>query len=255
MADGRVPVFRAIRLAYSDVFRVVRAMPRLVGMVTAILLAFTAVQTVVPQSTLEYPPLAFALSVVSAFLLASYLIAVHRFILIDEATQDYALAPQEPRFLRFFGWWVALSAIPICATLARNFLMLLGLPNGVALIGTAIITFVGVFIGARLIILFPAVAVEAPGAGASNAFADTKGYFWNIFFIVFPAMLPLIVLVALWVFLSRLSPSGATSALSTKALDVIFLTIFALVAYTLYIAIASRLFQALAERLMGRAAV
>jgi hypothetical protein len=173
MADGHVPVFRAIKLAYSDVYRVFAAMPRLVG----ILLVFSAVQNAVPKSTLDFSPLGFMLTAANAFLLTPYLIAVHRFILIDEVTYGYALAPQEPRFLRFFLWSVVLSAIPIGITLARSFLQIISLSTGLAFGGMAVVVCAGIFIGTRLIILFPAIAVEAPGASAANAFSDTKGYF------------------------------------------------------------------------------
>jgi hypothetical protein len=253
MADGHVPVFRAIKLAYSDVYRVFAAMPRLVGIVFVILLAFSAVQNAVPKSTLDFSPLGFMLTAANAFLLTPYLIAVHRFILIDEVTYGYALAPQEPRFLRFFLWSVVLSAIPIGITLARSFLQIISLSTGLAFGGMAVVVCAGIFIGTRLIILFPAIAVEAPGASAANAFSDTKGYFWNIFFIIFLAALPLILLAIPLVFLTRPLESGAGPTVVSEALSVIVLSIISSVTCPLYVAIASRLFQALAERLMGRA--
>ena len=254
MADGRVPVFRAIKLAYRDVYRVFAAMPRLVGIVFFILLAFSAIQATVSKSTLELPQVAVALSVVNAFLLTPYIIAVHRYILIDEVTHEYAFAPQEPRFLRFFAWSAVLSVISIGFTLTRGLLLFVGLPAGIAFVGAAVASVIGIFIATRLIILFPAIAVEAPGATASNAFADTKGYFWNIFVLVILALLPLLLLVAPLASLNRPLPLGAHSGLSLQVTSIIALTIMSMVTVPLFVAIASRLFQALAERVMGRAA-
>jgi hypothetical protein len=45
----------------------------------------------------------------------------------------------------------------------------------------------------RAIILFPAVAVDAPGASWSRAMADTRGYTWRIYSIVVLAALPLVL--------------------------------------------------------------
>src|SRR5437016_836382 len=46
-----------------------------------------------------------------AFLLAPYLIAVHRFIILREVSTRYALRPTELRFQLFFGWSVVLLAV------------------------------------------------------------------------------------------------------------------------------------------------
>jgi hypothetical protein len=49
-------------------------------------------------------------NVVQAFLLTPYAIAVHRFIVLGEKTTGYRIAPTDPKFQRFFGWWLALWA-------------------------------------------------------------------------------------------------------------------------------------------------
>ena len=250
MAHDRVPVFRAAELAWRDVWRVAHAMPNLLGVAAAIMLVSSILDVSVLRDLLEFPPVALAVAGARAFFLTPLLIAVHRFILIDEITPRYALAPHEPRFLRFFGWSFALAALSISATVVEKLLLLIGLAPIVAPLGTPIILIGGLFLTVRLIILFPAIAVEAPGATASNAFGDTKGYFWNIFIIVAVVTVPLILLLVPMIFLEW-PLLGAQS--SSKLIEVVDTTITGVIAYPLYVAVASRLFQALAERVMHRA--
>src|SRR5262245_41137020 len=56
-------------------------------------------------------PMDLVWSVVQAFLLTPYFIAVHRFIILDEATRGYEFAPSQTRFQRFFGWSIALAMV------------------------------------------------------------------------------------------------------------------------------------------------
>ena len=250
MARDRVPVFRAVQLVWRDVWRAAWAMPNLFGVAFAIILALSILDAVMPKSLVEFPPAALTVAAVRAFFLTPFLIAIHRFILIEEVTPRYALAPGEPRFLRFFGWSMALVALSISASLIVRVLSLIGLPQGVASIATAVVLIIGLVITLRLIILFPAIAVEAPGAEASNAFADTRGYFWNIFVIVVAAGVPLVVFLIPVVFLAW--PMFGVAS-SSKLLEIADAAVTGVIAYPLYVAVASRLFQALAERVMQRA--
>ena len=46
----------------------------------------------------------------------------------------------------------------------------------------------------RLLIVFPAIAVDARGADWRNAMADTKGHTWRVFFTVLATTLPALVI-------------------------------------------------------------
>jgi hypothetical protein len=250
---GRLPIMRAVVMAYRDIVRVARAMPRLVAAVLVILLTFNLLELVIPSSVFELPLAEFVFGAARGFLLTPFLIAVHRYIILDEVTPRYILAPQEPRFLRFFAWSLAPAMVSVSGSLIQYLLSAAGLPARAVSLGAGIALIVGVFAILRLMILFPAIAVDAPGASARNAFADSKGFFWDMFFICLVAMLPLVVLTMLMVILEYpLELRGSVPALWT-VLEVTDKTVAELVAYPLYVAIASRIFQALAERVLRRA--
>lgn len=253
MADrGRLPIMRAVGMAYRDIGRVARAMTRLVAVVLVILLTFNLLELVIPRSVFEFPLVEFVFGAARGFLLTPFLIAIHRYIILDEVTLRYILAPQEPRFLRFFGWSLVPALVSVSGSLIQYLLSAAGLPARAVSLGASLALIVGVFAILRLMILFPAIAVDAPGATARNAFADSKGFFWDIFFIGLVAMLPLVALVMLMVVLEwPLELRGSVPVLWT-VLEVVDKTVAELIAYPLYVAIASRIFQALAERVLRR---
>jgi hypothetical protein len=249
---GRLPIMRGVGLAYRDIVRVARAMPRLAGAVLIILLTFNLLELVIPRFVFELPLADFVFGAARGFLLTPFLIAVHRFILLDEVTPHYHLAPQDGRFLRFFAWTLAPALLSAAGSLVQYLLTAAELPVTAVSLGTGAVLVVGLFVILRLLILFPAIAVDAPGASARNAFADSQGFFWDMFFICFVAMLPLVVLTMLLVVLEYpLELRGTVPALWT-VLEVTDKTLVELIAYPLYVAIASRIFHALAERLLHR---
>ena len=243
---------RGVVLAYRDLGRVARAMPRLVGAVLVILLTFNLLELVIPRFVFEWPLADFAFGAARVFLLTPFLIAVHRFIILDEVTPRYMLAPQEKRFLRFFGWTLVPALVLAAGSFIQTLLSAAVLPAKAVSLGAGVALIVGVFVILRLLILFPAIAVDAPGASARNAFADSKGFFWDMFFICLVAMLPLVVLTMLLVVLEYpLELRGSVPALWT-VLEVTDKTVVELVAFPLYVAIASRIYHALAERVLHR---
>jgi hypothetical protein len=249
---GRLPIMRGVVLAYRDIVRVARAMPRLAGAVLVILLTFNLLEIVIPRSWFELPLAEFVFGAARGFLLTPFLIAVHRFIILDEVTPRYILAPLAPRFLRFFGWTLVPALVLAAGSIIQYLLSAAELPARAVSLGAGVALIVGVFVILRLMILFPAIAVDAPGASARNAFADSKGFFWDMFFICLVAMLPLVVLTMLLVVLEvPLELRGTAPALWT-VLEVTDKTVVELVAYPLYVAIASRIFHALGERVLHR---
>jgi hypothetical protein len=249
---GRLPIMRGVVLAYRDIGRVARDMTRLVAMVLVILVTFNLLEIFIPPSVFELPLAEFVFGAARVFLLTPFLIAVHRYILLDEITPHYHLAPLAPRFLRYFGWILVLMLVLLARNLMQNLLSAAELPARAVSLGGGVALIVGVFVILRLFILFPAIAVDAPGASARNALADSKGFFWDMFFIGLLAMLPLVMLMALQVVIEYpLELRGTVPALWT-VLQVTDYTVVQLVAYPLYVALASRIFHALAERLLHR---
>jgi hypothetical protein len=245
MAAGRLPVMRAVGMAYRDVGRSLRALRGLAVIALVILLAFDLLEFLLPKGAREFPVVGLAISVARAFLLTPFLIAIHRFILIDEVTRHYVIAPHQPRFMRFFVWSLMFPALALGAALIGGLFSSVGLSSTSSLIGTWIVLIVGLVIGLRFTILFPAIAVDAPGATASNAFADTKGYALDIFLIGLVATLPL---TALFIAIAPLQSN--VGGLGSSIMAAAALTVSNLVAYPLCVAIASRIFQALADRVL-----
>ncbi len=248
-------IIRSALNAYTDGYRAVATMPSLAVIAILISVAYGIVDfafdlaagaKVDPISGFEL--LKFVTSLAWNFLITPFCIAVHRFIILGEVTPRYVIAPRQPRFWYFFGWTVLLSLIylPIFlipASWSRSAPVL-------ALISVTIVlvcAFVAVFLTLCLTILFPAIAVDAPGASWQSALADTKGNMWRMFFIFLVAMLPplaigLLVALALWP--DRFADEGAPFI--GNNLD---WSLLALVSAILAVAIASRLYQALGDRL------
>ena len=98
----------------------------------------------------------------------------------------------------------------------------------------------------RLTIIFPAVAVDAPGATWGNVMADTKGYAWRIFLFGLVASLPLIVPALV---LGALIGFGTTTgSWIVSALSIVFTAVLSVVGLTLFIVVASRLYLWIGNR-------
>jgi hypothetical protein len=195
------------------------------------------------------------------FLLVPFLIAVHRFILLGEQQARYLVEPKSPRTLRFFGSWVVLSLvafvpvmIAIAALAAARLLdwwyWILILP----------LVLLPIALCLRMTLLFPAIAVDAPGATWLNAYHDTRGHSWGIFLIYLTAGIPAIVIGAvmhlvLWSLLAIVSlallaagvPFQVVSVLRTLG-SLLTVNVYYVCTAALMVVIASRLFQLLGDR-------
>ena len=241
MAFGRLPVMRAVRVAYGDVARVLRAMPTLVLVALAIDLAGDVLKDVEPLQRTAAVAFGTVIAMGKYWLLTPFFIAVHRFILIDEADDHYRLDPQNPRFARFFTWSLALwlmLALPGLAvrSLAVPFSMI---SPTTAMSALACLCVVAVIVGLRLIVLFPAIAVDAPGATPANASADMHGYALDVFLICVLAILPIVAVETAVV--GAGAPSFAGQVVDTLA---------NLVIRVLMIVVASRAFQSIGNRVL-----
>jgi hypothetical protein len=253
MGAQKPPVFRTVTTAYRDVMQVIHAMPVLTGAMMAILIAFNLASLFFLPATSpgEFLSLSdlilFAAGAVQSFLITPFLIAVHRFILLHQVTGQYALAPQEPRFFRFFGWSLAITSLSLFPAALQSWLGVLGSPEAFTGILTFVIMILCFFVTFRLTILFPAIAIDAPGATAANAYADSKGNVWRIFFIFFLTVLPFVLVALGLFFLGLISASKDINPLTIAGQ--ILSAIIGVPAYALFVAVASRLFQALGDRL------
>ena len=199
------------------------------------------------------------------FLLVPFMIAVHRFVLLDETQAHYLVERRNPRTLRFFGAWIAL-------------LLVVATPGPIALSGLAAVqpfdwwvwmlilplVVLPVLLSLRMTLLFPAIAVDAPGATWVNAYQDTKGHSLRICVVYVAAGIPAIATV--WVckaLLQVLVISGhtafAAAGVPAGVLEVSNNLIVMTVSNALYVGwvalmvvIASRLYQSLGDRVRLR---
>ena len=145
---------------------------------------------------------------------------------------------------------VALSILRGLVVLTQETLTAFGVPVLIAAIPTLVVLITVFVLSVRLIILFPALAVNARGANAPNALADSEGHVFRIFMIFVLAALPFAVLaVAITVFLGRsVAIPGTPAAVVHLGVSAVIQTAILI----LFVAITSRLFQMLASRIVGQ---
>jgi hypothetical protein len=92
-------------------------------------------------------------------------------------------------------------------------------------------------------LLFPAVAVDAPGASFANALADAKGHIWRIFATGLLAGVPMMTVAYLTQNVLGTSSAGAALVVSLVR------SVVAFVLLTQFVVISSRLYMWLGDRL------
>jgi hypothetical protein len=241
MASHEKPaILPSVALAWSDTMRALTRMPATAAIAVLCVLAHVVLAGLITRwiGAADGSALALLTSVLLgvawSFVVAPVYIAVHRFILLGE-TSGYWFAPGTQRFRRFFGYMVALDLfmlLPSVVSLTGS--------NSPSDIGFGLGVSIGVLLTCvRVTLLFPAVAVDAPGANLANAFADTAGNLWRIFAIgLLLSVPPFIISVLLF---------GSLGAASLPAR--IFNGLAGALVMLLLIAMASRLYQRLGDRL------
>jgi hypothetical protein len=150
----RLPrTWNAAKAAWIDLYRVFRNLPSVWAVALAINIGLSVPALLMDgnaRTTAGALILSLVTGVANAFLLTPYNIAVHRLIILDEIAHGYVLRPREPRFQKFFGWWLILFACGMGFVVV--FLLL---PAPVLLIlPTATATFIFSHLPARLFLPF-----------------------------------------------------------------------------------------------------
>jgi hypothetical protein len=85
---SRLPIARIVATAYRDLWRVALSLRTLVVCVLLILLAFKVAEDLVPSQILSRAivgeALSFMMGAAQSLLLTPFMIAIHRFIILDE---------------------------------------------------------------------------------------------------------------------------------------------------------------------------
>jgi hypothetical protein len=206
MAAKKLPVIGTAMAAWADAFNAIAAMPLAAGIAFAIftiisLLSFALLPAGYPQSQ-WMPAFTALLSIVEVLLLAPLAIIVHRYVLLGELTSTYPLDPSSTRYMRFVSFAILVRILGIIPGSIENFLpdprqnFALAAAGALAVLLSSIVVAVVVV---RRAILFPAIAIDAPGANWTNAGRDTKGSSWRVAFILVCAALPAVfVSIPLW---------------------------------------------------------
>jgi hypothetical protein len=242
--------------AWRDAFAAFNRMPVLFAAAFAAVLALQALaSSVIPKgpasasSGIGVQLLEFGVEIIQGVLLTPLAIAVHRYVLLGEIAGSYRIEPADQRFRRFVLFTVIIQLI----LGVPNWLMAATEPEpgaGPSSLLGVIVTFI-LFVGAlivtlRTLILFPAIAVDAPGATWANALRDTKGHSWLAFFIVLAVGIPALV-VFLPIYFWLLWPAGPS--FGGLIVFVVLQSVFTLLAIAAFAAMASRLYAAFGHRL------
>ncbi|HEV2677586.1 MAG TPA: hypothetical protein VGV37_23855 [Aliidongia sp.] len=252
-------IWSAATRAWVDAFHAINRMRALTFSVCVILLLFHAAEWGIgigfadpaasARSYFETALTQVLVAVVQAVLLAPFAIAVHRFILLGEVTTGYWLNPGDRRF-RGFAFNAAQLALLrlapglITAVVARHSM-------GLGALLVIVLNIVAIVISVRIVILFPALAVDAARPTWRHAADDTRGYSWRVFFALFVVALPLLPLMAILVapfLVGAIGPGGFHAGLPL-VLAAVGASVLAVIITAVLVALASRLYRALGNAL------
>jgi hypothetical protein len=196
------------------------------------------------------PVISIGSGIVQAVLLAPLAIAVHRFVLLGERTNRYPLEPGSGRYLRFVGFSILITLLLEIPSTVQNLVPgakdSLAIAAGLGIVVLALVITV-ITIVVRRVILFPAIAIDAPGATWRNAGLDIKGSAWPAALIFFLMGLPVWVVRLLLDWL-LLMPQAQSSTGSWLLFSVIA-AIIGVPTLCAFAAAASHIYQARADAL------
>jgi len=161
----------------------------------AIVLALNLVEYVaLPKAVSDFPATEIVWTAVTALVLTPLWLAFYRFLLMSEVAPRVALDVTAPRFVRFFAWSVLLSFVWLPATVLE-FMW----PDDDRVFWAGLIFAVVAYsiVAVRLVLLFPAIAIDAPGASVINAIADASGHFLNVLLLYLAATTVLVLALVL----------------------------------------------------------
>jgi hypothetical protein len=257
MAEKKPPVIETAVIAWRDAFRAIEVMPVVAGIAFVLYLVMSLAISAINANAYALvsspwlPIISIGASIVQAVLLAPLAIAVHRFVLLGEKTDRYPLEPKSSRYLRFIGFAILVKILWLIPSTIESLIPAARDNNPALATGLGIVAFVlvitVVIIVVRRAILFPAIAIDAPGATWSKARLDTKGSSWRVAFVFVLTALPVLVINGLlyWLWL-LLTPQAQPSAGSFLFFSVIE-AVIAIAALCALAAAASHIYRARAD--------
>jgi hypothetical protein len=242
------PLATAIR-SWRDTLSALQRMPLIFGAAIAALFIVDLAMTMLPPGAKIGHSRGVELkSILQACLdsiaLAPLVIGMHRYVLLDDVSNGYAFNFRETRFIRFVRAELTFTAVFLLLLLALGFytMAISEMPLPVS-IGAAFVVIAVIVLALRFLILFPAIAVDAPGARWTNAFADSKKSTGKLFITLVLVVLPVFALTLLYNLLPAAHPLGRIASSLVGCVEQAFVA-------TAMAAAASHFFRAVADRLM-----
>lgn len=157
-----------------------------------------------------------ALDALQTILFVPIEIVIYRLLILGETSDSKAWASSPPRMLRMVGWSLVLWALAGLPPYMSN----LTPSTAVNVVATTAVAVAVIVLVVRTAILFPAIAVDAPGASLGNVWADTKGRTWLILKTSLIVLLPLVAIVAVATVISdSVSVSARLGSLGDSSLE------------------------------------
>lgn len=250
--NGELPsIPRAAGMAWTDMIEVFKSLPVPTLIAAAIVLVLTVLAG--PMQSSGEAAIAGLIGLVQSVLLVPYLIIITRFIILGERATGYPFAPWD-RTLRYLGWTIALGVISIVIIgIAIVVPLLVSMSTAIRVVLIAAFLVAAIYLLLRLVLLLPAVAVDAQGATLANAWADSQGHVLRIFLIMLLVFLPFFIVVFVIAFIAALigliNIPPAPPTFLHRAFDGIFTTLLTLVATAMAASVTARLCETLANRL------
>ena len=258
MATTKPRIVRTALAAWANTFRMIGAMPVIFGIRSRSICAFAHYFAIVPDPValaasgrLYTASIVIVSAVFSAVLFAPLAIVTHRFVLLGETTDRYPLDPFSARYVRFVGFAILFKlALVLPNTLMSLQSQVSQSPITIAVfsVATIVLTVAVSIVTVRRIILFPAIAIDAPGATWNNARRDTKGSSWRVLFIFVCTALPNLVVSALIGVLLVLLPEF-NSGVAWRVLFLLIGPVVGIPTISAFAAAASHIFRARADSL------
>ena len=256
MVRANPSIVTALCWAYWDLARCLRVLWRPSLIAFAILCAGILAALIAPVRLADGPVgqelmrLAFLAAV--CFLLTPYLLAIHRFVILGETAPRYKFEISSERFQLYCGWLVVIivlfniPSVLEALTTPRGVIYYVGAPLGFAepSIMVKLTSLVRFPIIECLLVLFPALAIDAPGAAWQNAIRDTCQRIGFALFLVVLSLAPVGFLAYAASPLLRIAPKSFAGLLAILFLGAMFLLLSLLSAV-----VASRLYQIIGDRL------
>lgn len=250
---GRLPVLETTAAVWRSQLAAMARLPGLFAVLLVIMVPNAYLQEQVIRIGeaegfgLRTSLLGTAINLVYAVVSVPVLIGLHRHLILGETFGGYTASLTNNRGQRFLVSAIALMLFALVPQLIGAWTVPdPARPNLAPAILWLLLSLLLIFVGVRVMLIFPAVAVDAPGAGWWRAYRATRWRFWHLATILALTVGPLM--------LAQLGVRAILASQLGAPLVVIALvsSVFSLFSVGLIVGVASRVYLAYASLLLGQ---